>query len=87
MLIGKLGNPASSDQIQYLTESQRHLFSERKVNPKTIRTSVLVNLFKQGWDIKDVQLFAGHKYPSTTERYKPHDLSNLKEAVEKWGVW
>jgi len=87
LLIGKLGNPASGDQVQYLTESKRFLFPERTLNPKTIRASALVNLFKQGWDVKDVQLFAGHKYPSTTERYKPEDLSDLKDAVERWHLW
>lgn len=87
LLIGKLGNPVTGDQVQYLTESKRSIFPMRTLNPKTIRASVLVNLFKQGWDVKDVQLFAGHKYPSTTERYKPEDLSDLKEAVERWGLW
>ncbi|MBO6516839.1 MAG: tyrosine-type recombinase/integrase [Bacteroidia bacterium] len=87
LFLGKLGSPITNDQIHYLVESQRFLFVQRKLNPKTIRQSVLVNLFKQGWDVKDVQLFAGHRFPSTTERYKPQDLSELKEAVEKWHVW
>ncbi len=76
-----------NDQIHHLVESQRFEFPERKLNPKTIRQSVIVNLFKQGWDVKDVQLFAEHGFPSTTERYKPQDLSELKDAVERWHVW
>ncbi len=58
-----------NDQIHYLVESQRFEFPERKLNPKTIRQSVIVNLFKQGWDLKDVQLFAGYRHISSTEAY------------------
>jgi integrase/recombinase XerD len=84
LLIGKLGQPEAGEGIQYLIECQRMLYPDRKLNPKTIRQSVLVNLFKKGWDLKDVQLFAGHKYPSTTEVYLPKDLSILKEAISKF---
>ncbi|MBO6516836.1 MAG: hypothetical protein JJ975_09835 [Bacteroidia bacterium] len=75
------------DKSQCLVQSQRFLFPERKLNPKIIHQSVLVNLFKQGWDVKDIQLFAGHRFPFTTGRYKPQDLTELKDAVERWHVW
>ncbi len=84
LLIGKLGKPEAGEGIQYLIECQRLLFPDRKLNPKTIRQSAIVNLFNRGWDIKDVQLFAGHHYPTTTEIYKPQDLSALSKAISKF---
>lgn len=84
LFIGKLGQPEEGEGVQYLIECQRLIYPDRKLNPKTIRQSVTVNLFKKGLDIKDVQLFAGHKNPSTTEAYKPVDLRKLKEAVGKF---
>lgn len=59
----------------------REPFPERKLNSTTIRRAVFVNLFKLGWDVRDVQLFAGHHYASTTERYKPTDLSEMEEGL------
>jgi len=84
LLIGKLGKPEAGEGIQYLIEVNKLIFPGRNLNPKTIRQSVIVNLFKTGMDIKDVQLFAGHKYPSTTERYRPTDLNALNEAVMRF---
>lgn len=84
LFIGKLGKPTDKDGFQYLIESMRELFPSRKLNPTTIRQSVIVNLFSKGWDIRDIQLFAGHHYASTTERYQPTDLTALAEGLDKW---
>lgn len=83
LFIGKLGKPEAGEGFHYLIECQKGLFPDRNLNPKTVRQSVIVNLFKKGMDIKDVQLFAGHKYASTTEAYKPNDLTELKDAVSR----
>ncbi|MBX9850584.1 MAG: tyrosine-type recombinase/integrase [Cytophagaceae bacterium] len=53
----------------------------RKVNCQTIRQSVVTNLLKAGNDLRIVQVFAGHKYPSTTERYKQTNVEALKMAI------
>lgn len=84
LLIGKLGNAEKGEGCHYLIESQRGLFLERTLNPKTIRQSVIVNWFKQGFGVKKVQLMAGHKYPSTTEIYRPTDLTAMLNAVEQF---
>ena len=47
LFIGKLGNCETIDGLHYLIESQRNLFPGRKLNPKTIRQSVIVNLLKK----------------------------------------
>lgn len=84
LIISKLGNAENGEGIHYLIESMRMLFPDKKLNPITIRQSVIVNMFRQGKDIREVQLFAGHRYASTTERYMPSDLSELKGALERF---
>jgi integrase/recombinase XerD len=84
LLVSKLGTAVKGEDCHYLIESARALFPERTLNPITVRQSVIVNLFRHGMDIRDVQLFAGHHYASTTERYRPTDLSRLKGAMERF---
>ena len=44
---------------------------------------MIANLLKSGNDLRVVQAFAGHKYPSATERYKQTQVEELKQAVLK----
>ncbi|MDR6242092.1 tyrosine-type recombinase/integrase [Aureibacter tunicatorum] len=83
LIISKLGKEENGEGIGYLIETMRPLFPDRTLNPKTIRQSVIANLLKDGKDIRHVQTFAGHKYPSTTERYKHSQTDKLKEEILK----
>ena len=83
LIISKLGTEENGEGISYLIECCRHLFPDRKLNAKTIRQSVIANLLKSGNDLRVVQTFAGHKYPSATERYKQTQVEQLKQAVLK----
>ena len=67
--------------IGYVIETQKHLFPGRRLNAKTIRQSVITNLLKAGKDLRIVQAFAGHKYPSTTEKYKQTHVEELKTQI------
>ena len=58
------------------------IFAPRKVNALTIRQSVIANLLKQNHDLRVVQVFAGHKYPSATERYKQTNVEALQTALQ-----
>lgn len=84
LIINKLGNPETGEQISYLVSTSKHLFSDRNLNPKTIRQSVITNLLKSGNDLRVVQVFAGHKYPSATEKYKQTNVEELKKEVQKY---
>ena len=84
LIISKRGSEENGEGISYLIETMRSKFPERKLNPKTIRQSVIANLLKQGKDLRLVQYFAGHKYPSTTERYKQSQVEELKKEVLKY---
>ena len=49
-------------------------------NAQHIRSSVIMNWLKQ-YNIRQVQYMAGHKYISSTERYKEEDLKTLQEQI------
>jgi integrase/recombinase XerD len=84
LFLSNRGTPTKGEDFHHLIESARGLFPGRLLNPITVRESVIVNLFREGKDIRDVQLFAGHYYASTTERYQPTDLSKLEGALERF---
>jgi integrase/recombinase XerD len=84
LLVGLSGNPMSGeDMTKHITRGYKTRFPGRKVNAKTIRQSVITNLLKAGNDLRIVQVFAGHKYPSTTERYKQTNVEALKTALQQ----
>lgn len=84
LIINKLGKAETGDQISYLVSTFKHLFPDRNLNPQTIRQSVLTNLLKAGNDLRVVQVFAGHKYPSATEQYKQSNVEQLKKQIDKY---
>lgn len=84
LIISKLGTVETGEGISYLIETFRSKFPGRKLNPKTIRQSVITNLLKEGKDLRIVQAFAGHKYPSTTEKYKQTQVEELKHQILKY---
>ncbi len=84
LIISKTGTAETGEGIGYIIETCRHLFPTRKLNAKTIRQSVITNLLKEGKDLRIVQAFAGHKYPSTTEKYKQTHVEELKTQILKY---
>jgi integrase/recombinase XerD len=84
-LVGIRGNEYTEiDITSHIKHNYKDIFTNRKVNAKTIRQSVITNLLKQNNDLRIVQVFAGHKYTSTTERYKQNDVELLQAAVNKY---
>jgi len=84
LILTKLGTAETGEGISYLLETAKHLFPNRNLNTKTIRQSVIANLLKFGHDLRVVQTFAGHKYPSSTERYRQTGIEELKAGIEKY---
>lgn len=84
LILTKLGTAERGEGIHYLVSTYQDLFPDRGVTPQTIRQSVITNLLKQGHDLRIVQTFAGHKYPSATERYRQSQIEELKAAVQKY---
>jgi integrase/recombinase XerD len=84
-IIGHRCNPMTGEDItKHVKRSFKELYTPRKVNCQTIRQSVITNLLKAGNDLRIVQVFAGHKYPSTTEKYKQTNVEALKTAIAQY---
>lgn len=85
LLIGKTGSPMPAEDItKHIKRSFKALYAPRKVNCQTIRQSVITNLLKAGNDLRIVQVFAGHKYPSATEKYRQTGTEALKTAIQQY---
>ncbi len=83
-ILTKSGTPETGEGISYLLETAQHLFPDRNLNTKTIRQSVIANLLKSGHDLRLVQVFAGHKYLGSTEKYRQTGLEELKAGIQKY---
>jgi integrase/recombinase XerD len=76
------------DDLESLKNSLLHLnHALRRINPKIkhavqIRQSVITEWLKEK-DLRTVQYMAGHRYVSSTERYRESNLEDLKEALSK----
>ena len=53
------------------------------INSHQIRASVITNWLKQ-YNLREVQVLAGHRYISSTERYLQDDLESLHEIVNNF---
>lgn len=84
LLLNIRGWPLKKLDIDYLVRGFKEQFPDRNLTPTTIRQSVITNLLKSGKDIRLVQTFAGHRKPSTTEKYKQTEVEELKAAVMKF---
>ena len=85
LLIGHRGDPETVEGIGGMLEPLKILFPERPLNAKTIRMSVIANwLNAYKHRLEDVQEWAGHKWPSTTLRYKRLDIAVIREKINKW---
>ena len=84
-LLSNSGQAMQSEDItKHIKRHYGKLFAPRNLNCLTIRQSVITNLLKQNHDLRLVQVFAGHKTPSTTEKYKQADLEALKTAIKQY---
>ena len=82
LLAGHRSSVLSSEDIAgHVLRNYGNRFEGRRVNAKSIRQSVIANLLRSGVELRKVQVFAGHKYPGTTERYKQDSADALKTAV------
>lgn len=57
--------------------------NNKVINMHQIRASVITNWLKQ-YNLREVQVFAGHRYISSTERYVQDDLESLHEIVNNF---
>lgn len=81
LLISHRGNGESVGSLISHIQRYKHSLKGKRVNMTIIRQSVIMNLLKEGQDLRVVQVFAGHKCPSTTQKYKQTQVEALLSAV------
>ena len=84
LILTSRGTPERGDGIRYLVETLRPLLPHKRLTPTTIRQSVIAQKLKEGKGLRQVQVFAGHKWISTTEGYRENNLAELRLAVERF---
>ena len=84
LIITRRGNRETGCAVRKVVEGYKHLFPLKILCAQSIRQSVIANLLKGGKDIRVVQVFAGHKSPRATERYRQSGVEELKAAVKKY---
>jgi integrase/recombinase XerD len=78
------GSAENGEGINYLIETFKPMFPERNLNARTLRQSVITNQLKERKDLRVVQVFAGHKKISSTEKYRQSGIEELQKAIEKY---
>ena len=78
------GSADNGEGINYLIGTFKPLYPERNLNARTIRQSVIANMLKEGTDLRVVQVFAGHKKISATEKYCQSGIAQLQAAIDKY---
>jgi site-specific recombinase XerD len=85
LIITKLGKPIAVNSIHAMIEPLKPLFPDKKLNPQTIRMSVICNwLNENNLPLEKVQELAGHKWPGTTEKYFKADSLQQRELINKF---
>lgn len=85
LILSKLGKPISVDGIHAIIEPLKSLFADRKLNPQTIRMSVICNWLNQGkLTLEQTQELAGHKWIGTTQNYIKSDAKNERELINRY---
>jgi integrase/recombinase XerD len=85
LIITKLGKPITVDSVHAMIEPLRALFPDRKLNPQTIRMSVICNwLNEKKIPLERAQELAGHKWPGTTEKYIKVNSSQKREMINRY---
>ena len=85
LILNKLGHPISVDGINAMVEPLGVLFPDRTLNPRSIRMSVISNWLNENkLSLESVQELAGHKWPSTTEKYIKMDTLEQRKLINKY---
>lgn len=84
MILTSRGSRETGEGIHYLIETLRPRVPQKRLTPTLIRQSVIAEKLKTGMGLRQVQAFAGHRKPSTTEKYRQTNLEELRLAVNQY---
>jgi len=75
-------NARLGNTIQFILKKLRQI-NNKVTNSNQLRASVITNWLGQ-YNLRQVQVLAGHRYISSTERYLQDDLESLHEIVNNF---
>lgn len=75
-------NARLGNTIQFILKKLKRI-NHKVTNSNQLRASVITNWLGQ-YNLRQVQVLAGHRYISSTERYLQDDLENLHEIVNNF---
>ena len=75
-------NARLGNTIQFIIKKLKQI-NNKVTNSNQLRASVITNWLKQ-YNLRQVQVLAGHRYISSTERYLEDDLESLHEIVNNF---
>jgi integrase/recombinase XerD len=79
------GRPISVAALMYLIEGFKNRFPGRQITSTIIRDSVISHwLNEKKIPLEQVQLLAGHRWISSTERYQNYLHDDGRAAINKW---
>ncbi len=84
LLLTNKGTAVKAASITEILKRYKHLIPSKRVTVVTIRQSVIRSLLKAGHNVRVVQVFAGHKKPSQTERFKENKVQQLRQGINKY---
>jgi len=82
LFISLNGNTQIKNSLLHMFRALKKKYPNIK-HAKQIRMSVITNKLKTH-NLREVQYFAGHKWVSSTERYKLGNIEDLKKQVNKY---
>ncbi len=79
------GEKLTIDTLQNIVEVMQPLFPDRELTLTKIRQSVISNwLNNDNISMEDVQLLAGHKWLSTTEKYQQQNHEQKRKLINRY---
>lgn len=85
LFYNKLGEKLTTDVILHIVKPLQHLYVDRKLTATRIRQSVIRNWVNgTRYSLEEVQLLSGHKWLSTTERYKSGGSVGKREKINRY---
>ena len=82
LFIGVAGGTGIYGSMRSITGRLKKL-QPKLVNTKQIRASVITHWLKQ-YNLRKVQYMAGHRYISSTEKFKINDIEGLQEEIQRY---
>ena len=83
-LIVSIGNSNRVGNVVYKLLKQLQRKNPRIQSAQQIRASVICYWVKKYNNLRKVQQMAGHRYISSTEAYKRHDISDLHQQIQQY---